>query len=241
MEQRDNSAFLADLKEWNLELSELQLSQLEKYYEMLVEKNKVMNLTGITEFEEVVLKHFVDSLAIANILDMSGVNSLIDVGTGAGFPGIPIKIAFPHIKVVLLDSLKKRLLFLDEVIEELDLQDIETVHGRSEDLGKSDEYREKFLVCTSRAVANMSTLSELCIPFVKEGGMFVAYKAGGSEDEIEEGLKAIKILGGKVDKIHKLTLPDSDIERVFAIIKKEKVTPKKFPRKAGTPAKEPIK
>ncbi len=237
----DLSNLKKSVEKLNITLTDKQYDQFITYYEMLVEKNKVMNLTGITEFEEVVLKHFVDSLAIANILDMSSVSSLIDVGTGAGFPGIPIKIAFPHIKVVLLDSLKKRLLFLDEVIEELDLEDIKTIHGRSEDLGKSDEYREKFLVCTSRAVANMSTLSELCIPFVKEGGMFVAYKAGGSENEIEEGLKAIKLLGGKVDKIHKLTLPDSDIERVFAVIKKEKATPKKFPRKAGTPAKEPIK
>ncbi|MBE5940449.1 MAG: 16S rRNA (guanine(527)-N(7))-methyltransferase RsmG [Lachnospiraceae bacterium] len=237
----DLTKFKKAVEELNIALTEEQYKQYVMYYEMLVEKNKVMNLTGITEFEDVMLKHFVDSLAIVKVMDMSKVSSLIDVGTGAGFPGVPIKIAFPHIDVVLLDSLNKRLLFLDEVINALGLENIKTVHGRSEDIGKNINYREKFDLCTSRAVANMSVLSELCIPFIKVDGVFMAYKAGGSDEELNDAGNAIRILGGKIDNIYKMNLPDSDIERIFAKIVKIKDTPKKFPRKAGTPSKEPLK
>ncbi len=237
----DLSKFKNATEKLNIELTDEQYNKYVKYYEMLVEKNKVMNLTGITEFDEVVLKHFVDSLSVVKVMDLKEINSMIDVGTGAGFPGIPLKIAFPHLKVVLLDSLKKRLLFLDEVIEELGLENIETVHGRCEDFGRNEGYREKFELCASRAVANMSVLSELCLPFVEVGGTFIAYKAGNSDEEIKESLNAVKTLGGNIEKVTNFTLPDSNIERVFVKVVKEKTTPMKFPRKAGTPSKEPIK
>ena len=165
--------FEMGLKELGISLSSEQREQFDKYYELLVEWNKVMNLTGITEYDEVNLKHFIDSLSIVRVIDMNSVKRVVDVGTGAGFPGIPIKIAFPHIKVTLLDSLNKRIKFLDQIVEELGLDDVVTLHGRAEDYAKKDEYREKFDLCASRAVANLSTLSEYCLPFVKEGGNFI--------------------------------------------------------------------
>ena len=166
--------------------------------------------------------------------------SLIDVGTGAGFPGIPIKIAFPHIEIVLLDSLNKRLKFLDDVIRELDLEEIRTLHGRAEDYAKKAEYREKFDLCVSRAVANLSTLSEYCLPFVKKGGSFVSYKSGEADEEIRSSENAVNILGGKIEKIEKFMLPDTDIGRALVQIDKVKNTPGRYPRKAGVPAKEPL-
>lgn len=229
------------LKELNIEISEIQKNQFLKYYEMIVETNKVMNLTAITEFDEVMVKHFIDSLLLVKDIDMMKCKSMIDVGTGAGFPGIPIKIMFPHIKVTLLDSLNKRLKFLDNVIDELELKDIITTHGRAEDLGHQKEYREQFDLCVSRAVANLSTLSEYCIPFVKKGGYFISYKAADSKEEIKEAIRAVNVLGGKIvsDNIYKL--PCSDMDRSLVVINKEKSTQKKYPRKAGTPSKEPIK
>ena len=222
-------------------LTEKQYEQFDKYYELLVEWNKVMNLTGITEYEEVNEKHFIDSLSIVKVIDVNKVNSVIDIGTGAGFPGIPLKIAFPHLKITLLDSLNKRIKYLNTVIEELGLEDIQTIHGRAEDFARKEEHREQYDLAVSRAVANLSTLSELCVPYVKVGGMFIPYKSGEIEDEVKEAQTAIKVLGGKQKEIVKFTLPGSDINRSFVEIDKVKNTGKKFPRKAGLPGKEPIK
>lgn len=228
------------IEKLDINISEKQCCQFLKYYEMLVEKNKVMNLTGITEFEEVVEKHFVDSLSLVKSIKLNGDESLIDVGTGAGFPGIPIKIMFPNLKITLMDSLNKRLLFLNEVINKLGLDKIELVHGRAEDLGKNSNYREKYDLCVSRAVANISTLSEYCIPFIKLNGYFICYKADGCMNEIKIGKNAIKVLGGEIEKIVDFNLPDTDIKRKIINIKKIKNTPKKYPRKPGLPSKEPI-
>lgn len=229
------------LKELNIQINEIQKKQFDTFYSMLVEWNKVMNLTGITEYEEVIEKHFVDSLSIVNIFDLSEINTVIDVGTGAGFPGIPIKIAFPHLKITLLDSLNKRINFLDSVIDELKLDGIYTIHGRAEDFAKKDDYRERYDLCVSRAVANLSTLSEYCLPYIRVGGMFVSYKSGDVDDEVLESKKAISILGGKLDNVVKFQLPGTDINRSFIKIEKIKNTGKKYPRKAGLPSKEPLK
>lgn len=228
------------LKELDITLSEKQQEQFYRYYELLVEWNKVMNLTGITEYEEVNEKHFIDSLSLVKVLDISKINTVIDVGTGAGFPGIPLKIAFPHLKVTLLDSLNKRIKYLDTVIDELELKDIHTIHGRAEEYARKEEYREKYDLAVSRAVANLSTLSEYCVPYVKVGGMFVPYKSGEIDEEVKAAQTAIKVLGGKQTEVVKFTLPGSDINRSFVKIEKVKSTGKKFPRRAGLPAKEPI-
>lgn len=222
-------------------LAEKQYQQFDKYYELLVEWNKVMNLTGITEYEEVNEKHFIDSLSIVKAIDMQKVHTVIDIGTGAGFPGIPLKIAFPHLKITLLDSLNKRIKYLNTVIDELELENIQTIHGRAEDFARQGEYREQYDLAVSRAVANLSTLSELCIPYVKVGGIFIPYKSGDIEDEVKEAQTAIKVLGASQKEVIKFTLPGSDINRSFVKIIKNKNTGKKFPRKAGLPAKEPIK
>lgn len=227
-------------KEYGISLSKEQKKQFIQYYELLVEWNKVMNLTGITEFQEVLLKHFADSLSIAKGMDMSKINTCIDVGTGAGFPGIPLKIAFPHIKMTLLDSLNKRLNFLNEVISQLGLKDIVTVHGRAEDSAKKPEHREQYDLSVSRAVSRLASLSEYCMPYVKEGGYFVAYKSGKAAEEIEEAKKAIFELGGKLEKEVDFNLYETDMERALVVIKKVRKTPKKYPRKAGMPTKEPI-
>lgn len=229
------------LKELNIQINEIQKKQFDTFYSMLVEWNKVMNLTGITEYEEVIEKHFVDSLSIVNIFDLSEINTVIDVGTGAGFPGIPLKIAFPHLKITLLDSLNKRINFLDSVIDELKLDGIYTIHGRAEDFAKKDDYRERYDLCVSRAVANLSTLSEYCLPYIHVGGIFISYKSGDVDDEVLESKKAISILGGKLDNVVKFQLPGTDINRSFIKIEKIKNTGKKYPRKAGLPSKEPLK
>lgn len=232
------------LDDLNIKITKNQEKQLIRYYEMLVEKNKVMNLTSITEIKEVVVKHFLDSLALVKIISSDYLKKqikVIDIGTGAGFPGIPLKIVFPEIDVTLLDSLNKRLVFLNEVIEDIGLHNIETVHGRSEDIARDCEHREKYDLCVSRAVANLSSLSELCIPFVKREGFFVSYKAGDSADEISEAGYAIEKLGGKVENIVEFTIPNTNLNRVFVKIKKEKETPKAYPRKAGTPIKLPLR
>ena len=209
------------------------------YYEMLVEKNKVINLTAITEFEDVVIKHFCDSVALCKYMDLNKKITLADLGTGAGFPGVPLKICFPELDITLIDSLNKRLIFLDEVIEELGLQNIRTVHSRAEDISHNKMYRENFDICVSRAVANLSTLSEYCLPLVKQDGKFISYKSGEIDTEAEAAKNAIKILGGELSSIERFELAD-DISRSFVIIDKKKTTPKKYPRKAGTPSKEPI-
>lgn len=240
MSQYSTDTLEKETKQLGITLSEKQIQQFIRYYELLVEWNSFMNLTAITEYEEVMEKHFVDSLAAVKVCDFHQVKSLIDIGTGAGFPGIPLKIAFPHLEVVLLDSLNKRTKFLNEVINQLGLENIRTIHGRAEDYAKQKEYREQFDMCVSRAVANLSTLSEYCIPYVKNTGDFISYKSGKIEEEVEQARKAVFILGGKISKIEKFCLADTDMERSFVIINKEKKTPGKYPRKAGMPSKEPL-
>ena len=229
----------------NIEISDDQINCFEKYYELLIEKNKVMNLTAITDKEDVIVKHFIDSIALIPYLLDKGINinnklKIIDIGTGAGFPGLPLKIMMPDVKFTLVDSLNKRVSFLNEVIDELKLKDIEALHGRAEDYASDNKYREKYDICVSRAVANLSTLSEYCIPFVKENGFFISYKAGESEEEINKSKNAIKILGGKINKVEEFVLPGTDASRVFVFIRKKELTDKKYPRKAGVPAKKPL-
>ena len=234
----NTTKFINDLKAIGIELSDEQLEQFLTYYEMLIEKNKVMNLTAITDFDEVLEKHFEDSLSLIQAVDLEKSQTVIDLGTGAGFPGIPLKIAFPNLQITLADSLNKRILFLDDVIHELGLTGIDTVHGRAEDLAKNSDYREKFDLCVSRAVANLSTLSEYCLPFVKIGGKFISYKAGEGDEEVAASKSSVFLLGGKISDIKKFELGESG--RAFVIIDKVNGTPKKYPRKAGTPSKDPL-
>ena len=210
------------------------------FYEMLIQRNEVMNLTAITKFEDVVSKHFVDSLSITYVKNLMDVDNLIDIGTGAGFPGIPLKIMFPHLKVTLLDSLRKRVDFLNYVMEKLGLTGIEAIHGRAEDYAKPGCKREQYDLCVSRAVANLSTLSEYCLPYVKIGGEFISYKSGEIEGEVRQAGKAVAVLGGKIVNIEKFVLPETDVSRSFVQIEKIKRTPKSYPRKAGTPSRAPI-
>lgn len=236
--------FKEGLTDLNLTLTDEQLNQFLTYYELLVETNKVMNLTAITEFDEVIEKHFLDSLSLCRVYDFknlpeaSGSIKVLDMGTGAGFPGIPLKIAFPEVEFVLADSLNKRIRFLQDVIAQLGIEKIEAVHARAEEMGRNKSYREQFDLCVSRAVANLSSLSEYCIPFVKEGGRFISYKSGEIDEEVEQAKKAIFLLGGKVEDVYKFDLYEQ--KRSFVLIRKEKKTPKTYPRKAGTPTKEPL-
>lgn len=221
-------------------LTEKQKVQFIRYYELLEERNRYVNLTSITEFNEVLKKHFVDSLAIVKALDINAVNTMIDIGTGGGFPGVPLKIAFPHLEVCLLDSLQKRIAFLEETTAELGLTGIKAIHGRAETFARDKGYRENYDLCVSRAVANLASLSEYCIPYVKVGGRFVSYKSGKIHEELLQAAKAIDVLGGKVDNTVYFNIPDTDMERSLVVVKKVRQTPKKYPRKAGTPTKEPI-
>lgn len=236
--------FYKDLHEFHINLSDFQIEQFILYYEMMLEKNKVMNLTAITDIEEVLKKHFVDSLSIVKVYDLSQSEeeiSVIDVGTGAGFPGIPLKIAFPDINITLLDSLNKRVDFLNDVIDELKLEKIKAIHGRAEDYAKPGQLREKFDLCVSRAVANLSTLSEYCLPYVKVGGKFISYKSEKIIEEMKEAEYAIHLLGGKVEQRLSFSLPDSDLYRNLFVVRKDNHTPDKYPRKAGMANKKPLR
>lgn len=232
--------FRQGLYNLQISLNDMQINQFLKYYELLVEWNSFMNLTGITEFEEVVTRHFLDSLSLVKGCDMKKVKTMIDIGTGAGFPGIPLKIAFPDTHVVLLDSLNKRIKFLNEVILVTELTDITALHGRAEDYARQEEYRESFDLCVSRAVASLSTLSEYCLPYVKLKGEFISYKSGKIEQELKDSKKAVSVLGGKIKDVIYFKLAQTDMERSLILIEKERITHKKYPRKAGLPTKEPI-
>lgn len=238
----DKDFLVNSFEKIGISLENEQIDKFNKYYELLFEKNKVMNLTGITEYKDVVIKHFLDSVLTYKSILKEDTESIIDIGTGAGFPGIPLKIIFPEKKFLLLDSLNKRINFLNEVIENLELKEIEAVHGRAEELGHKKEYREKFDLCVSRAVSNLSTLSEYTLPFIKVNGRFISYKANNSDEEIDNAKTAIKILGGKIIADEKINLPseDEEILRRFIIIKKIKNTEKKYPRKAGIPQRNPL-
>lgn len=227
-------------RELGIALDEVQKKQFTDFYEYLVEKNKVMNLTGITEFQEVLVKHFLDSLACVKAVDMIRIKRIMDIGTGAGFPGVPLKIAFPHLEACLLDSLKKRVNFLEETFQMLKLENITAIHGRAEEYAKNKQYRETYDLCVSRAVSNLATLSEYCLPYVKTGGYFISYKSGTVQEEVEQAQKAVKILGGKIQDVVYFQLPDSEIQRSLVVIEKIKATPGRYPRKAGTPLKEPL-
>lgn len=243
MDERWTKTLYDRAKDLGIVLTERQLAQFEKYYELLIEKNKVMNLTAITEPYDVIEKHFIDSLSIVKAISleqMEQIHTVLDLGTGAGFPGIPLKIAFPHLKITLLDSLNKRIRFLNEVIEELELEQIEGIHGRAEDIAKKEEYREQYDLCVSRAVANLSTLGEYCVPFVHIGGLFVAYKGEKVDEEMQGVTKAFEALGACLERVEEFQLPNTDMGRKMVLVRKERKTPKKYPRKAGLPSKEPL-
>ena len=238
--ERETAYIIDEMHKLGISLTEQQSEQLYEYYRLLVVWNSFMNLTGITEFSEVVQKHFVDSLSIVKVKNMNDVDNLIDVGTGAGFPGLPLKIVFPHLKVTLLDSLNKRIDFLNAVIEKTGLTGIKTIHGRAEDFAKPGLKREIYDLCVSRAVANLATLSEYCLPYVKIGGEFIPYKSGEVADELQDAKSAVFLLGGKVESCENFDLPGSDIHRSLVRIKKVGGCPKKYPRKAGMPSKVPL-
>ena len=237
----DNSKILTNaLDELEIAYDNDKIFKLLSYYEMLIEKNKVMNLTSITDYKEVMIKHFADSLSILKYLEPIENEYVLDIGTGAGLPGIPLKIFLPEAKFVLVDSVNKKLKFISEVIDKLNLKNIELIHGRAEELGHDKLYRDKFDFVFSRAVANLSTLSEYTIPFLKFDGLFVSYKAAVVNDEISNAGKAIKILGGEIEGIKKFYLPIIKDERDLVFIRKKRNTPNKYPRKSGIPSKEPL-
>ena len=232
--------FIDLLAEKGISLTPFQIQQYDTYYETLIEWNEKMNLTAITEKEEVYLKHFFDSLTAGFYFNFAGPLQICDVGAGAGFPSIPIKIAFPEINVTIVDSLNKRINFLQNLATQLKLENVRFIHDRAETFGHLPEHRASYDVVTARAVARMSVLSELCLPLVKNGGVFIAMKGAGGNEELQAGKKAISLLGGEVKDSYSFTLPFENSERNIYIIKKHKQTPKKYPRKPGTPNRNPI-
>lgn len=233
--------FIQALKEQGIELSEKQIQQFRRYFEILVEWNEKMNLTAITDEPSVYLKHFYDSISASFHFDFTKVTTVCDVGAGAGFPSLPIKICYPHLHITIVDSLNKRIQFLNHLSDEIGLDHVEFVHARAEEFGQNPQYREKFELVTARAVARLSVLSELCLPLVKEGGQFLALKAASGDDELKDAKKAITVLGGKLVHHVAFELPVEESERTIYVFDKVKVTPKKYPRKPGTPNKSPIK
>ncbi|MEI3611109.1 16S rRNA (guanine(527)-N(7))-methyltransferase RsmG [Pseudogracilibacillus sp. SO30301A] len=236
----DEKKFMEVLAKKNLRISDQQLNQFKEYYQLLVEWNGKVNLTAITEKGEVFLKHFYDSLTASFYYSFKDVNSVCDIGAGAGFPSIPLKICYPHLKVTIVDSLNKRINFLKQLKETLQLDHVDIIHSRAEDIGQNKKYRENFDVVTARAVARLSVLSEYCLPLCKVGGAFIALKGANSNEELVEAKKALKILGGEVVKNNTFSLPIENSERSIIVINKIKKTAKMYPRKAGTPAKDPI-
>lgn len=235
--------FKKQIEAIGITLTNAQLEEFEVYAKNLYSWNKVMNLTAITQAQEIYTKHFLDSLTIVGAIPQDQLAtglSVIDVGTGAGFPGLPIAISFPQIHVVLMDSLQKRCRFLQDTVNKLGISNVDVIHGRAEDLARNKQHRENYDICVSRAVANLSTLSEYCLPFVKKGGYFLAYKSEKVSEEIKSGSKAVSILGGTVDQMISFQLPYTDYGRVLVLIRKDQNTPGRYPRKAGTPSKEPI-
>ncbi|MDA1477027.1 16S rRNA (guanine(527)-N(7))-methyltransferase RsmG [Bacillus changyiensis] len=232
--------FRSGLEEKGIALSDFQLEQFETYYEWLSEWNEKINLTSITEKKEVYLKHFYDSITTSFYVDFKTFNSLCDVGAGAGFPSLPIKICFPHLHVTIVDSLNKRIHFLNQLSQALKLENTHFYHDRAETFGRLKDKRESFDIVTARAVARLSVLSELCLPLVKKNGLFVALKAASADQEIDVGKKAIKALGGRIENVHSFQLPIEESERSIIIVKKQTETPRKYPRKPGTPNKSPI-
>ena len=233
--------FRQELAKIGIELSDQQMAQFKTYYELLVEWNQKINLTAITELEEVYLKHFYDSITLATTIDLSAADySLCDVGAGAGFPSIPLKIVYPNLEVSIVDSLNKRIKFLTLLAEELGLENVHLYHDRAETFGQNKAHREHYDLVTARAVARLNVLSELCLPLVKKGGQFLALKAAKSEEEVVESKKAIAILGGKLGEETEVSLPFSEDKRYIVAIDKKKETPNKYPRKPGTPNKKPL-
>ncbi|MFO3702539.1 16S rRNA (guanine(527)-N(7))-methyltransferase RsmG [Staphylococcus felis] len=234
-------AWLAErLSTHGITLTEQQKKQFETYYEMLVAWNEKINLTSITEEHEVYLKHFYDSITPSFYHDFKAPLSLCDVGAGAGFPSIPLKIVFPNIHITIVDSLNKRIQFLNQLASELELEGVSFVHERAENFGKNQDYRASFDIVTARAVARLAVLSELCIPLVKKNGVFLALKSSKGEEELEEARFGIGIFGGRVSDIYTFELPEDAGERQIIKIEKRSQTPKKYPRKPGTPNKSPL-
>lgn len=232
--------FVSLLEKQGVALQSRQLDQFELYYKELVAWNEKMNLTAITDREQVYLKHFYDSLTLSFYVDLSKVSTLADIGAGAGFPSIPLKIVYPHLKLTIIDSLNKRIVFLEHIGKTLQLENMVSIHARAEEAGRKPELRDAFDLATARAVARLNILNELCLPFVKEGGYFAAMKAAQSDDELVEAKTSIRLLNASLEKVHTFELPIEHAERNIIVLRKRGTTPSKYPRKPGTPSKDPL-